>query len=71
VFSTISDINVRMISQGASEISITFVVEEDDVTEAVRRLHETFFSELDPSVYVTFSGDGTPTLQPRCSPYWL
>ena len=51
VFSTISDINVRMISQGASEINITFVIEEDDVPEAVRRLHETFFSELDPNVF--------------------
>jgi len=51
VFSAISDINVRMISQGASEINITFVVEEDDAPEAVRRLHETFFSELDPNVF--------------------
>ena len=51
VFTAISDINVRMISQGASEINITFVVEEDDVPEAVRRLHETFFRELDPNVF--------------------
>ncbi|HYY69385.1 MAG TPA: lysine-sensitive aspartokinase 3 [Terriglobales bacterium] len=51
VFSAISDINVRMISQGASEINITFVIEEDDVPEAVHRLHETFFSELDPDVF--------------------
>jgi aspartate kinase len=42
---------VRMISQGASEINITFVVEEDDVPEAVRRLHQTFFSELDANVF--------------------
>ncbi len=51
VFTAISDINVRMISQGASEINITFVIEEDDVPEAVRRLHELFFSELDPNVF--------------------
>ena len=51
VFTAIADINVRMISQGASEINITFVVEEDDVPEAVRRLHQIFFSELDPSVF--------------------
>ena len=51
VFTAIADINVRMISQGASEINITFVIEEDDVPEAVRRLHQTFFSELDPSVF--------------------
>jgi aspartate kinase len=44
VFSTISDINVSLISQGASSINFTFVVEEDRVKEAVKRLHEEFFS---------------------------
>lgn len=51
VFSAISDINVRMISQGASEINITFVIDEDDVPEAVRRLHAQFFTDLDPEVF--------------------
>lgn len=51
IFSAISDINVRMISQGASEINITFVIDEDDVPEAVRRLHAAFFSEVDPEVF--------------------
>jgi len=51
VFGALSDINVRMISQGASEINITFVLEEDDVPEAVRRLHREFFSELDTEVF--------------------
>jgi aspartate kinase len=51
VFTAISDINVRMISQGASEINITFVIEEDAVPEAVRRLHAAFFSEADPAVF--------------------
>jgi aspartate kinase len=51
VFSAISDINVRMISQGASEINITFVIDEDDVPEAVRRLHDAFFSDPDPEVF--------------------
>ena len=45
VFSTISDINVNMISQGASSINITFAIDEKRVTEAVQRLHEAFFSE--------------------------
>jgi aspartate kinase len=44
VFSTISDINVSLISQGASSINFTFVVEEERVEEAVTRLHEEFFS---------------------------
>ena len=51
VFTAISDINVRMISQGASEINITFVIDEADVPEAVRRLHAHFFTDLDPEVF--------------------
>ena len=46
VFSTISDINVTLISQGASSINFTFAIEETRVEEAVRRLHEAFFSKL-------------------------
>jgi len=34
---------VHMISQGASEINISFVVEEQDVPRAVQRLHQHFF----------------------------
>jgi aspartate kinase len=46
VFGTVAagGINVRMISQGASEISISFVIEEKDAVEAVRRLHAEFFA---------------------------
>jgi aspartate kinase len=44
VFSTIPDINVSLISQGASRVNLTFVVDEDRVEEAVKRLHEEFFS---------------------------
>jgi aspartate kinase len=43
VFSTIKDINVLLISQGASNINLTFVVEERHADEAVRRLHAAFF----------------------------
>ena len=43
VFSTISDINVTLISQGASSINFTFAVEEERVNEAVDRLHQAFF----------------------------
>jgi len=51
VFSELNDINIRMISQGASEINLTFVIEEDAVPEVVRRLHTKFFSDLDPKVF--------------------
>lgn len=43
VFDTVSGINVRLISQGASSVNLTFVVEEERVKEAVTRLHGEFF----------------------------
>jgi aspartate kinase len=43
IFSTISDINVSLISQGASRINLTFAVEEERVRETVVRLHKEFF----------------------------
>ena len=51
VFGELADVKIRMISQGASEINLTFVIDEDAVPEVVRRLHRTFFSELDPEVF--------------------
>jgi len=51
VFGELADVKIRMISQGASEINLTFVIEEDAVPEVVRRLHTTFFSDLDPEVF--------------------
>jgi aspartate kinase len=43
LFSTISDINVSLISQGASRINLTFAVEESRIRETVCRLHKEFF----------------------------
>lgn len=43
LFSTISDINISLISQGASRINLTFVIDENRVGEAVSRLHQAFF----------------------------
>jgi aspartate kinase len=51
VFRELADKKIRMISQGASEINLTFVIEEDEVPEVVRRLHKTFFSELDAEIF--------------------
>jgi aspartate kinase len=51
VFRELADKKIRMISQGASEINLTFVIEEDEVPEVIQRLHKTFFSELDPEVF--------------------
>jgi aspartate kinase len=51
IFEAIRDINVRMISQGASEINLTFVIDENDVPLAVQRLHANFFTDVDPEVF--------------------
>ena len=53
VFSAIRHVNVRMISQGASEINMSFMIEESDVEEAVRSLHAKFFVDPDPTVFDT------------------
>lgn len=55
IFSTIRDINVSLISQGASRINLTFAVEESRAAETVMRLHKEFFEDVaeadDESVY--------------------
>ena len=51
VFQTVRHVNLRMISQGASEINMSFMVEEDDADEAVRSLHAEFFADADPAVF--------------------
>jgi aspartate kinase len=51
VFSAVSHVNVRMISQGASEINMSFMIDEEDVEEAVRSLHKQFFADPDETVF--------------------
>jgi aspartate kinase len=51
VFSAISHINVRMISQGASEINMSFMINEEDVDDAIRSLHKKFFAAPDPTIF--------------------
>ena len=51
VFNAVRHINVRMISQGASEINMSFMIEEDDAEEAVRSLHAAFFQDPDPAIF--------------------
>ena len=53
VFTAVSHINVRMISQGASEINMSFMIEEEDVEETIRSLHRVFFQNPDPTVFDT------------------
>jgi aspartate kinase len=51
VFQAIRHVNVRMISQGASEINMSFMIEEDDAEEAIRSLHAEFFNDPDPEIF--------------------
>jgi aspartate kinase len=51
VFNAIRHVNVRMISQGASEINMSFMIEEEDADEAVRSLHAAFFQSPDPAIF--------------------
>ena len=50
-FNALDGINIRMISQGASLLNISFVIAEADLTRSVAALHEEFFSTLDPEVF--------------------
>ena len=74
VFNIIADagVNIRMISQGASEINISFVVKEEDVPRAVRHLHGHFFPgstkrshKKNGSARTRANGSGTGVLKSR------
>jgi aspartate kinase len=43
VFSVLNDINVSMISVGASSVNLTFMVDEEHAAEAITRLHRVCF----------------------------
>ena len=51
VFTAVRHVNLRMISQGASEINMSFMIDEEDVEEAVRSLHRHFFAEPDETIF--------------------
>jgi aspartate kinase len=43
IFSTIEDVNVALVSHGASAVNLTFVVKESDAADVIKKLHEEFF----------------------------
>jgi aspartate kinase len=51
IFGSLEDVAVHMISQGASAINLTFVVDEDCLPRVVRSLHDAFFKKIDPLVF--------------------
>ncbi|MCC6293785.1 MAG: lysine-sensitive aspartokinase 3 [Bryobacterales bacterium] len=50
-FQALNGVNVWMISQGASQLNLSFVIAGGDVEKAVGLLHAEFFTELDPKVF--------------------
>jgi aspartate kinase len=51
VFGSIRDINVLMVSHGASHINLSFLVDQKDADTAIHKLHQYFFREFDPAVF--------------------
>ena len=49
VFAAVSDMDVRVLCQGASDRTISFLVDESKVEESVQRLHRIFFSKVEPT----------------------
>ncbi|HMJ08946.1 MAG TPA: aspartate kinase, partial [Pyrinomonadaceae bacterium] len=43
IFLTIEDVNIALVSHGASSVNLTFVVEEGVAAEVIRKLHGEFF----------------------------
>lgn len=43
IFTPLSDLRIYMVSFGASDLSLTFVIDEESVSHALNRLHQEFF----------------------------
>lgn len=52
IFPTIDDVNVALVSHGASAVNLTFVIKEDMAAEVIGKLHREFFG-------VTTAGSGS------------
>jgi len=51
IFGAVRDVNIRMISQGASLLNFSLVVNDADLVRTIKALHDEFFTELDPRVF--------------------
>ena len=45
IFSAIHDVNIALVSHGASGVNLTFEVKEDTAADVIKKLHEEFFVE--------------------------
>lgn len=44
IFSTIEDVNIALVSHGASAVNLTFVIKEETVGNVIKKLHSEFFT---------------------------
>lgn len=44
IFSTIDDVNIALVSHGASSVNLTFVIKEEFVADVIKRLHMKLFA---------------------------
>ena len=47
-FATVADLEVRVLCQGASDRTISFLIDESKAEESVQRLHRVFFPKTEP-----------------------
>ena len=50
-FNALNGIRTRMVSQGASQLNLSLVVDAADLSHAVESLHREFFTEFDPEAF--------------------
>jgi aspartate kinase len=50
-FGSLVDINILMVSQGASNINFSFLIDERDANAAIQNLHADFFRDVDVEVF--------------------
>jgi aspartate kinase len=50
-FGCLADINILMVSHGASNINFSFLIDEKNANTAIQKLHAEFFSEIDADVF--------------------
>ena len=46
IFSSLADMNITMVSYGASDLNMTVVMDENQIHEALNRLHKEFFGTI-------------------------
>jgi aspartokinase len=51
VFRLLDGLKIELIAHGALPIALSFALSENDLEDAVGRLHQFFFSELDPDIF--------------------